>query len=261
MRVLAQLVGEELERQDGCAEQRRLQRARILDLIPGSLDMVFQPIGDLTTRQPAGFEALARFTTDPECSPEQLFREAWEAGVGVELEVAAARMAVSRLQEASPACYLSINVSPATVLSGGFEDVLAGIPSARLVLEITEHAQIDDYESLHSALAPLRARGVRLAIDDAGAGFASLRHILRLSPDIIKLDSSLIRNISGDQARLALTEALISFGALIGAATIAEGVETENEAGTLRALGVDFAQGHLIGSPEPLTDAECLIGG
>ena len=180
--------------------------------------------------------------------------------MGLELELAAVRTAVGELQQGPPSCFLSINVSPETVLSPEFQDALGDAPPHRVVLELTEHARIDDYETLHSVLAPMRAAGVRLAIDDTGAGYASLSHILRLAPDMIKLDASLVRGINGDQARLALASAVSSFATRIGATTTAECVENEAEVAALQALGIGYAQGDILGRPGALREIGCRTG-
>ena len=124
-----------------------------------------------------------------------------------------------------------------------------------LVLEITEHEEIRDYSSVAKVLAPLRERGLRLAVDDAGAGYASLRHILQLRPDIIKLDRSLIQNLDQDDTEFFLATALASFARSTGAEIIAEGVETEGELQALKELDVDLAQGYLLARPAPSVNA------
>jgi EAL domain-containing protein (putative c-di-GMP-specific phosphodiesterase class I) len=120
------------------------------------------------------------------------------------------------------------------------------------VLELTEHAPIEEYDALQAALASLRSAGLKLAIDDAGSGYASFRHILRLRPDIIKLDQSLIRDIDLDQGRRALALGLITFANETGCTIVAEGVENERELAVLQSLGVAAAQGYLLGRPAPL---------
>src|SRR5207245_1819272 len=162
-------------------------------------------------------------------SPDVIFDEALAVGLGVELELAALETGLSALGHLPTGCYLSLNVSPTTVLSPRLADVLNGADSARIVLELTEHAEVADYDVLTRALETLRRGGVRLAVDDAGAGFASLRHIVRLSPDFIKLDVSLTRGIDIDPVRQSLAAALVSFAHDTGPVVVAEGIETEGE--------------------------------
>jgi EAL domain-containing protein (putative c-di-GMP-specific phosphodiesterase class I) len=147
-------------------------------------------------------------------------------------------------------CYLSVNVSPRTLRGAAFRRLCAAVDGERVVVEVTEHAPIDDYERMNQALTRIRALGVRLAIDDAGAGFASLRHILRLDPDFIKLDGSLIAGIEEDASKQALATGLISFADKIGATIVAEGIEREEEVKALRALGVHYGQGFYLGLPD-----------
>jgi len=220
-------------------------------LEPGAIRPVFQPIVDLTTGAAVGFEALARFGVEPIRPPDAWFKMAAEAGLLEELELAAIREAVARIELLPRGTYLSLNLSPDTAQAGNFEAALLGLPWERTVLEITEHAQVPDYLALRDALTPFRKRGARLAVDDAGAGFASLRHILHLEPDIIKLDISITRNVDADRSRRALAAALASFGEEMGIELVAEGIETRAELEALRALGVAFGQGYFMGRPAP----------
>ena len=123
----------------------------------------------------------------------------------------------------------------------------------RIVVELTERSPVADYARLTAALAPLRSAGVRLAIDDVGAGFSSMRHILRLSPELIKLDRSLVAGIDDNPGQKALFAAMLSFASHIGAGLVAEGIETSSELATLAELGVDTGQGYLLGRPSVLT--------
>jgi EAL domain-containing protein (putative c-di-GMP-specific phosphodiesterase class I) len=250
MKVLADLVADQIEHEEREAERARQARREIAALAdPGSLHIVFQPISDLWSGTVVGFEALARFHREPRRGPDQWFQEAWRVGLGETVEMEAVRAALRHLERIPKGCYLSFNLSPETVLHEELEEALSAVEPSRVVLEITEHAEVDDYDALLSRLADLRARGLRVAVDDAGAGYASLRHILRLAPDIIKLDISLTKQVHEEQRLLALTSALISFASRIGASVTAEGVEADSEAAALRALGVGYAQGYLIGRP------------
>ena len=144
---------------------------------------------------------------------------------------------------------MSVNLSPDAVTGGGLDGLLAGVDPGRVVVEITEHAAVADYAALRAALAGPRAGGLRLAVDDAGAGFSSLRHIVQLQPDLIKMDMSLVRGIDEDPVVQALTTALVSFARSTGAELIAEGVETQGEYDVVTGLGVDLVQGYLLARP------------
>lgn len=145
-----------------------------------------------------------------------------------------------------------MNLSAEAVLAPGTLELLTAVAPERIVVELTEHSEVTDYAALTRRLAALREAGVRLAVDDTGAGFASLRHILQLHPDLIKLDLALTRDVDTDPARRALAAALVTFGDEIGASVVAEGVETSGELTVLRDLRVDAAQGYYLGRPQPL---------
>ena len=215
----------------------------------GAIRAVYQPIFGLATLDVVGYEALARFDREPIRGPHVWFAAAGEAGMGLELELAAIRAAVARFSELPATAYLALNASPATAVSEELATLLLGLPAERLVIEITEHAAVPDYDALGAGLAPLRTRGARLAIDDAGSGFASLRHILLLNPDIIKLDISLTRGVDVDRAHRSLASALIAFAAEMEVRIVAEGIETTAELEALRDLGAGYGQGYLLGRP------------
>ncbi|WP_445003249.1 EAL domain-containing protein [Halomonas mongoliensis] len=166
--------------------------------------------------------------------------------------MAAIELALTSLSDIPAAAYLSLNASPATILSGRLDDMFESYPLDRLMLEVTEHDVVDDYAGLFDSLASMRARGLRLAIDDAGAGYASFRHILRLAPDVIKLDRSLTHEIDRRDESRALAAALIGFASKTGSRLVAEGVETQEELATLREIGICKAQGYLLGRPGAL---------
>ncbi|MGZ8697379.1 MAG: EAL domain-containing protein [Gaiellaceae bacterium] len=233
----------------------KAQSERIRDVLDnGRLSMVFQPIVDLEAEVVVGFEALARFPFAPDRPTETWFTEAAATGLRLELELAAVKAALEVLPEAPVGPYLSVNAMPDTLASDGLAELLAAAPADRLVLEITEHAPVRDYEALNTAMQRMRGRGVRLAVDDAGSGFASLRHILQLAPDIIKIDIALTRNVYKDPARRALAAGLISFAAELGATIVAEGIQSRQELDALRELGVRYGQGFYLGRPAPIAD-------
>jgi EAL domain-containing protein (putative c-di-GMP-specific phosphodiesterase class I) len=254
LRVLAQLIADEIDSEELSAEKRRVEAERVQGVLDrGDLDMVFQPMFDISNdaSAPIALEALARFWDEPRRSPAEWFSEAAEAGLGLELELAALEVALRYLDELPNNLRLALNVSPSTALSPRFEEILRDVAD-RIVIELTEHAEVVSYEALAAALAPLRARGARLAIDDVGAGFASLRHILRLEPDIVKLDLSLTHGIADDPARAALASSLVDFARDINATIAAEGIESFDDLALLRELGVTYGQGYYLGRPSAL---------
>lgn len=236
-------------------EHREGIRQRVREVIadPHRLSVVLQPIVDLRTGAVVGGEALSRFRGPPEQGPDVWFAEAEDVAMGLDLELVAVRRAIGQLDGVPGAGYLSVNVSPATILSDGLYEVLAGAHdrTGRIVLELTEHTSVADYAALQTALRRLRLLGARVAVDDAGSGFASLRHILQIEPDFVKLDLDLVRNIDQDPARRALAAGLLTFADQIGARLIGEGIENERELAALVEVGVVFGQGYHLGQPAP----------
>lgn len=227
-------------------------RRRIEHIIHNELLMTaFQPIVDVQSSAIVGVEALSRFIEDPGAAPDLWFAEASAIGLGSELELRALRTALTAAQALPPHLYISVNVAPTTCLEQALGQVIAesGIDPRRLILEVTEHSPVADYEPLTAVLTELRADGIRIAVDDAGAGFASGQHILRIRPDVIKLDRGIVTAIDSEPGQRALAAGMIAFAANIGAQVTAEGVETLRESACVRELGVDCVQGFLYGRP------------
>jgi len=247
--VLAEALGDFV----GSEELRAADRKEILGRLgelrrAGGPQPVYQPIVRLSTLEVAGHEALSRFPTG---TPDVWFADAARIGASEDLELAAVEAALRRRPH-TPG-YLSVNVSPGVASSPALARLMADQPLDTLVLEITEHERVQDYGALLRNLHPLRAAGLRLAVDDAGAGFASLHHVLALQPEFIKLDMSLIRDIHRDPPRRALAAALTVFAQQSGSCVIAEGIETVEELRCLQGLGVSHGQGYYLGRPAPST--------
>src|SRR5712692_3016432 len=217
-----------------------------------AIKVVGQPIVDLGSWEKIGIEALVRFAAGPLRGPEWWFAAAGEVGLKTELELSATRATLRHATSIQWPMFLSINASPETVVDPEFQaEVLAG-PTDRIVVEVTEHDAVPDYEPLEEAAITLRSFSVRIAVDDVGAGFASMRHVLHLAPEIIKLDLSLTKGIESDRSRRALVSSLVRFAAATGTTLVAEGIETGPQLETLRMLGIRHGQGFYLGSPEPL---------
>src|SRR4051794_20203661 len=233
-------------------DQRDLDalRAGISTLISKRrLDIAAQPIFDLRGGQCIGVEALARFPKGwgP---PDVTFRAADDAGLGVELERLAVQQAWPILEQLRPTQFLTVNLSPvAAVALAERATAYAELPLSQLVVEITEHTAIDSYAPLRAQLRPLRKLGLRVAVDDAGAGYASLRHVVELRPDFIKVDRDLVHGIADDHARRVAVSAFVLLSLDLNATVIAEGLERPEDLATLQDLGVDAAQGYLLGRP------------
>jgi EAL domain-containing protein (putative c-di-GMP-specific phosphodiesterase class I) len=216
-----------------------------------SLTIVLQPIVEVHSGTILGYEALSRFIAKPLQGPSLWFEDAERVGRRTELELLALRRAIAQLAFIPSDCYLSLNASPATIVSGKLAEVLAVAPLDRLVLEVTEQHPIDSYEHFSKTLRPLRQAGLRLAIDDVGAGFASLKHILRLSAHVVKLDHSLTHAVIHSRTTRAMAAALTGFAIETGTTVLAEGIETQEQLALLTALGVSLGQGFLLGRPAP----------
>lgn len=253
MRLFADVTGKILEAKVTAEDARDEIIERLKKVLDsGAFRIVYQPIINVAEDRIVGYEALTRFLVDPVRTPDQWFNEAAVVGLQEELELAVIKKALEGLVHFPENTYISLNVSPETILKHSLAGVLEGYPFERQVLEVTEHALVSDYAVIATELEPLRKRGLRLAVDDAGAGFASFRHILKLKPDVIKLDISLIHNIDTEPGCRAMAAALIRFAEETGSKIVAEGVETVAELQVLRELKVNKAQGYLLGRPQPL---------
>lgn len=255
MKVFADLVAHEVRRdvQSKRAHAAKIERMRQV-IEQQQMSTVYQPIFDLSNNRIAGYECLTRFSAMPLRTPDVWFKEAGEIDRGTYLEISAIALALRALDHLPSNLYLGVNASPQTVVSSEFASTLEGVPLDRVVLEITEHAEVADYDLLLWSMEALRERGMRLAVDDAGAGYSGLQHILKMKPDLIKLDLALTRNIDVDLSRRALTAALVSFARATDSSIIAEGVETAEELAAIKSLGVQKAQGYFLGKPKPLAD-------
>nr|WP_246406583.1 EAL domain-containing protein [Modestobacter versicolor] len=261
MEVLAEAAALVIEPQVR-EEQRQAEiSGRLAPVIAdGGPDVVLQPIVDLRTGARIGAEALSRFPRAWGRTPDVVFAEAHSIGQGDLLELLALSRAADLLDDVTG--YVAMNVSPQTLLTPLCREVLGDLPLDRVVLELSEHEQVQDYAALGAALAPLRARGMRLAIDDVGAGFSSLRHIVVTGPDVIKMDRSIVSGLDTDPILAKLAQSLVDFAHSSDICVVAEGVETAAEHEVLRRLGVDGGQGWLFGRPGPadlLVDAGTVL--
>lgn len=213
---------------------------------PSPLSAVYQPIVDLASESVVGFEGLCRFPGGAERSPAYWFDVARRLGRGVPLELAALSRVLADVDWIPAERFLAVNASPSAAMDERLHAALRAV-RVPVVLEITEHEPFPD--GLADALQPLRDAGVRLAIDDAGAGYASFTQMLQLRPDVIKIDGSLTSDIDRDPAKRALVIAIVRLCVEMGATTIAEAIERRDEQATLTELGVEWGQGYLFGRP------------
>lgn len=264
-RWLRSKVDEQRAHEEAERGERSQQEARISAVLRSrALSPVYQPVAEVSTGRVVGVEALSRFSGEPVRSPDVWFAEADRVGLGTDLQLLAIQQALQALDKLPREVFLAVNLTPAVVLDPNRRllSMTEGMLD-RLVLELTEQVPVEDYDALNAAIAPLREGGACLAVDDTGAGYAGLKHLIALGPEVVKLDLSLTRGIDHDPARRALASALVSFGRDTGARVVAEGVETPAEYEALRALEVPLAQGYFIARPQPLAEVLplCLRGG
>lgn len=201
MRALGEVLAARIDEEQEVERLKRRARLEIRQAVDlGAPRIVYQPIYSLADGALVGAECLSRFDVEPRRTPDVWFDLAHEAEVGLDLELLAIEKALGALEKVPHPLWLAVNCSPELILSGRLHPVLERVDLSRVVLEITEHASVPDYHAVLDALAPFRQRGAKLAIDDAGAGYASMRHILSLKADVIKLDMSLTRDIEATPA-------------------------------------------------------------
>ena len=254
VRVFADVIAALIEdARKGMVESQR-RRQVIIDLLErDELLLHAQPIYNLHTRAIDGFELLTRLSTDISLSPAQLFIDADRLGLSSLIGMRVIEKSKEALKVLPQNAYVSINVTPAFLEECDISGIFTDDECRRIVLELTEHDEIADYDLVNERLEPLRNAGMKLAIDDAGAGYASMRHILLLRPDMLKLDMSLIRDIDTDKDKRSLVAALYGFAQVQNYKVVGEGIETEAELATLEQLHVCCGQGYLLSRPQPLS--------
>jgi PAS domain S-box-containing protein len=237
------------ERLHARRREAELRAALTSVLSAAAFHPVFQPIVDLESREVVGYEALSRFDSGQQ--PDRCFADAWSVGLGPDLELATAEMAVAAARRLPAGRWLDVNVSPRLFRDPDRFRALFLRTERPIVIEITEHETISDYGAIREVIHGL-GNDVRLAVDDAGAGIANFGHIIELRPDLVKLDISIVRSVNTDLGRQAVVVGMRYFARTAGCRLVAEGIEIEAEAATLAQLGVKFGQGYLFGHPEPV---------
>lgn len=238
---------------DPAWETRKRMHGMFLN--PSRIDIVFQPILELEDERPVGVEALARLSPGDVPVPRWL-QGAQAAGIGIELEVLLVRIALARLPELPTNLFMSVNVSPEALVSPAFSACLGEHDIDRVVFEITEHTPFPEARVLAKQMTYLRERGGRIALDDVGSGFTSIRHVLALAPEFIKLDRTLVELAEHETRHRAMVRAMCAFASETGSQVIAEGVETRQQLEVLRGLGVGLGQGFYWAHPGPLDPAD-----
>jgi EAL domain-containing protein (putative c-di-GMP-specific phosphodiesterase class I) len=227
---------------------------RVLDE-PALVCPAFQPIVDLERGVAIGYEMLARFESEVDAPPPLWLAEAERHGLGSRLEATLVETGLGALDWLPDGCFLAINVSPQALGSPEVAAVLSSRESLEgVVIEVTEQVVVEDYIHFEYVLRSLRAAGAAIAVDDAGAGYASLQHIVALRPQFVKLDRWLVANLDEDEAKLAVIEALGTFASRIDAWMVAEGIERPEEVAALQRLRVPLGQGFWLGTPAPVME-------
>ena len=252
MTVLARIAANIVNSEKQDAKRLSHLRNRIRNVISDArVDIHLQPILNLQTGDVRGYEALSRFEDQNDTmSPRDWFEDARKVGMQPLLECTAIAEAVELLQFLPDDTYLSVNASPETVQIGAVADILQDAPPERIVLDLTEHEDANSLEGLDLALAELRNMGIQIALDNFGAGNLQFPTVVKLQPNILKLDLSLVKSINRNQNSQDLTRAIVQFAYEIDAVLIAVGIEHESERTTLADLGVKFGQGYLLARPD-----------
>jgi len=262
LNMMADFIGQIFKKRLGSAVRENETREQVESVLAEQrVSIVYQEINSSNESGPRHFEALARFNTTPYFPPNVWLDKAELVGLSENVESLIIKQILnelSSLKERVGECCVSINATPPLIASGALVGLLVDASPQDLIVEVTEHSEIEDYTLFAEALTPLIQRGFKIAIDDVGAGFSSLRHILELNASIIKLDMSLISNIDQDKKKQSLVAALIAFGQMSAVQIIAEGVETEAEYSQLRQLGIEYFQGFYFSRPSALgSQGEC----
>jgi EAL domain-containing protein (putative c-di-GMP-specific phosphodiesterase class I) len=250
LQLMAAVIADRLYPEHVAHVARAHRRGAIENALSGGdPNMVFQPIMSLNDRTVAGYEALARFAAEPRRTPDVWFADARELGLSEMLEVRAITLALAAQRQLGDV-FIAVNVSPAVLHTRALDEVLASADCTRVVLEITEQ-DAGVATNWHYSIDHLRCDGVRVALDDLGAGYSGLRRLLEIAPDIVKMDLDMTRGVATDVARQALVASAVSFSQSVGTMLIAEGIEFAEDLRILRELGVEYGQGYLLGRPAP----------
>lgn len=242
------LVTRQVQQEREGADMANKDRTEIESILRDApFEAAYQPIVRLSDRRIVGCEALIRFHTASAVSTEAIFRQANRVGLGLELELRAARLAIKNAPTGEELDYVSVNASPELICDARFEAALEGAQREHLIVEVTEYSENSNLTALLPRLAKLRQSGIRIAIDDVGAGYSDFQRITQIAPDILKIDRSIVTDLHRDPMKRAAVAALRYFAAETGPRVVAEGVEREEEAAALRTLDIPLAQGWLFG--------------
>lgn len=243
---------------DATSEQEALvrQRARKLRAIVTDrrIKTLYQPIVDLRSNRPIGFEALSRGPAGEFETPDVLFRIAYESDLVLKLDAVCREQAVRAMRRLLDHELLFINMEPGSIFDPRLVESIPKDRVGQVVFEITEHAAISDFQTFRQAAQMVKQRGFKLAMDDVGSAYSGLRIISMIEPDYIKLDMDLTREAHRNRVKMELLRAITGFSNDAGIPMIVEGIETTDELGTVTQLGVNLVQGYLVGRPSLVPD-------
>ncbi|MDZ7918267.1 MAG: EAL domain-containing protein [Rhodococcus sp. (in: high G+C Gram-positive bacteria)] len=233
------------------ASHRRHASRRIRAVIgSGGPTIVFQPIVRAADGAIEGYEALSRF---PEGggTTETWFADAVRCGLGTALDTSAVMNALKESADLPDGSFLAVNLCAATLLADFslVRHLVEFRQRRHLIVEITEHATIDDEVGVLAVLAELRRGGVDIAVDDVGSGYAGLRHLVLLEPDVIKLDAFVVHGMKESPTKVAVAELILEFARKTGARCVFEGIETDDDLDAAASIGADLLQGYRLGRP------------
>lgn len=235
---------------EGIEGEEHFNRRRVREAIDDDrIDIAVQPIVDLTSGRIHAYEALARFRGSWPASPAHWLSVADSLGMRVELELACLQRSLRLLEELPDGASLSVNLSALALHDPRARRLLLSGRPERLIVEVTEEGLVKDLRGLRADLDPLLSSGIKLAVDDMGAGYSNLRQVVELAPSLLKLDRTLVHGIDADPAKTVLIDALTGYAQRTGAQIVAEGIETESELDVLGRLGITYGQGYLLARP------------
>lgn len=236
--------------EEGIEADEQAGRRRVRELIDTrNVEIAVQPIVDLVTGRVHAYEALARFPNASPTSPAHWLSVAEAVGMRVELELVCLERSLSLLEELPDGTSLSVNLSALALHDPRATNMLRSRRPDRVIIEVTEEGLAKDLRGLRSDLDPLLKEGVKLAVDDMGAGYSNLRQVVELAPSLLKLDRALVHGIDADPAKTLLIDALVRYAQRTGSQIVAEGIETQAELDVLRSLDIPYGQGYLLARP------------
>lgn len=255
VKLFADFVARHIENLEQHSADMDHQEADIQQIIDdGLFQTMMQPITRLEDKTIVGFEVLTRFNQEPRMAPNEWFEQASCVGLLETLEITVIKNALSKLQIPEKEYFFSFNFSADTIVAPQFKDWIDSVSGHQIIIELTEHDAVHNYVELREAVEAFRQGGVRLAIDDLGSGYASFAKLIELTPDIFKIDASIVGGIDEDDHKKALVSALVEYARITEIQLVAEGIENHRELDVLKRIGVELGQGFHLGKPMPPID-------